>query len=239
MANLMARTPRIGLTTYGRNDDDRYSLPIEYVDSVRRAGGIPVLLPPGEPRLDEWLTMIDAIILPGGGDMCPTHYDGNAHDKIYMVDAARDRDELTLARHVVDTGLPTLAICRGMQVLNVAFGGNLIEHLPGEVGKSLSHRGADRGPISHAVEIDPGSKLAEVMGTTKCEPISMHHQAVRKIATGFKVVANAPDGTIEAMEMAGHPWLLAVQWHPELTAADDPAQQRLFDALVARARGEA
>lgn len=238
MTAPITETPRIGLTTYGRNQENWYSLPAQYVDAVRRAGGIPVLLPPGEPRLAEWLTTIDALILPGGGDLSPTHYSGHAHDKIYMVDADRDHDELAMARDIIATGLPTLAICRGMQVLNVALGGNLIEHLPEFVGKGLAHRGANRGPVPHAVSIEPESRLAKVMGTSASEPTSMHHQAVRRIASGFDIVAHAPDGTIEAMEMPTHPWLIAVQWHPELTAADDPAQQRLFDALVDTARGE-
>jgi putative glutamine amidotransferase len=216
----MTNAPRIGLTTYGRNEENRYTLPAEYVESVRRAGGIPVLLPPGEPRLEEWWTTIDAMILPGGGDISPSCYDGDDHREVYMVDADRDRDEIALARHVVDTGFPTLAICRGMQVLNVAFGGTLIEHLPDVAGDGLSHRAA-----------------AEVMATTDVEPISMHHQAIRDVAEGFEVVAHASDGTIEALELPGHPWLLAVQWHPELTAADDPTQQRLFDELVNTARG--
>jgi putative glutamine amidotransferase len=239
MADRATESPRIGLITYGRNDENWYSLPAQYVDSIRRAGGIPVLLPPGEPRLDEWLQAIDAMILPGGGDLSPGLYGGHEHNKIYMIDADRDRDELAVARHVVDSGLPTLAICRGMQVLNVAFGGNLIEHLPETIGKSMPHRGANRGPVPHTVAIAPGSRLADVMGTTAAEPISMHHQAVRRVAEGFDVVAHAPDGTIEAMEMPGHPWLLAVQWHPELSAADDPTQQRLFDALVLQAKAQA
>jgi putative glutamine amidotransferase len=233
----MTNAPRIGLTTYGRNEENRYTLPAEYVESVRRAGGIPILLPPGEPCLEEWWTTIDAMILPGGGDISPSCYDGDDHREVYMVDADRDRDEIALARHVVDTGFPTLAICRGMQVLNVAFGGTLIEHLPDVAGDGLPHRAAERGPIPHPITVRPGSRLAEVMATTDVEPISMHHQAIRDVAEGFEVVAHASDGTIEALELPGHPWLLAVQWHPELTAADDPTQQRLFDELVNTARG--
>lgn len=231
MATPMAR-PRIGLTTYGRDPDNRFSLPAEYVDAVRRAGGLPVLLPPGEGDLGDWLQLIDALVLPGGGDLVPASWGGQAHRENYKLDAARDADEMAMALHVVATGLPTLAICRGLQVLNVACGGTLIPHVPEVAGERVPHRSAQKRPVPHAVAIEPGSQLAAVLGVTKAEVASWHHQAVDRVADGFVVVARAPDGIVEAIARPGHPFLLAVQWHPELTAATDPAQQRLFDALV-------
>jgi putative glutamine amidotransferase len=133
-----------------------------------------------------------------------------------------------------------LGICRGCQVINVALGGSLIEHLPDEVGASVAHRGEGAGTRAfHAVSIDAGSQLARILGPLERDPSSSHHQAIRRTAPGLAVVARASDGTIEAVELREHPFFVAVQWHPEHTAASDPAQQRLFDALVEAARHRA
>jgi len=228
--------PRIGLTTYARNEENWFQLPAEYVDAVRRAGGLPVLLAPGETRLDLWLDGLDGLILTGGGDLHPERYGGADHETIYNTDADRDRDELALARHLVESGLPGLCICRGLQVLNVALGGTLITHLPDVVGDRVAHRTADRKPTPHDVAVDAGSRLAGVLGATDVTAASWHHQAVDRLGEGLEVVARAPDGTIEAVEIRGLASLVAVQWHPELTAADDPVQQRLFDEVVRTAR---
>ena len=224
--------PRIGITTYGRDEDNWFRLPAQYVDSVRRAGGLPMLIAPGEEHLDRWLELVDAIGFTGGGDLDPALYGGSDHPETYMVDPERDATELLLARRVLDARTPTLAICRGTQVINVVSGGTLIEHLPDVVGDRVAHRAPPREPTPHAVEVDPRSRLAEIMGATAAVIASWHHQAIRDVAPGFEVVAHAADGTIEAIELPSHPWLVAVQWHPELTAAEDPSQQQLFDALV-------
>ena len=224
--------PLIGLTTYHRNGDNKFDLPAKYVDSVRRAGGIPLLVPPGEFRLEDVLQRLDAVVLTGGGDVSPEAYGGSDHPTLYMVDEERDASELSLARRAVDVGLPTLGICRGTQVLNVALGGTLVEHLPDVVGEEVAHRAPPLEPIHHPVAVQPGSRLADVVGELEFTCASWHHQGLREVAPGLEVVAHAPDGTIEAVELPNHPWLIAVQWHPELTAADDPTQQRLFDALA-------
>ncbi len=224
--------PLIGITTYGRGPHNRFILPAEYVDAVRRAGGIPLLLPPGEERMEAVLPLLKAVVFSGGGDLDPDLYGGNQHETIYMVEPERDRSEIDLARRVLDLEVPTLAICRGSQILNVAKGGTLIEHLPDEVGETVNHRVPPREPTPHAIRVEPASRLAGLLGATDFSCMSWHHQAVRQVAPGFEVVAHAPDGTIEGLEAPAHPWLVAVQWHPELTAAEDPIQQRLFDALV-------
>lgn len=228
----MRQFPVVGVTTYGRGAKNRFMLPGEYIDAVRRAGGIPLLVPPGDERLEEILRVVDAVVLTGGGDVDPGLYGGNQHETVYMVDAERDRTELGLAAHVLELDVPTLAICRGAQMLNICRGGTLIEHLPDEVGESVLHRAPPREPIHHAVRVDEGSSLADILGATEFTCASWHHQAIRAAASCFEVVARAPDGTIEGMEIRSHRWLYAVQWYPELTAADDPIQQRLFDALV-------
>lgn len=227
------KEPVIGVTTYGRDAGGRYTLPAEYVAAVQRAGGLPVLIPPVPECAERYLALVDGLILTGGGDIDPRHYGGANHATIYLVDGERDRLELDLARQVVRGGLPTLGVCRGAQIVNVALGGTLIEHLPSVVGERVLHRKPPREPTPHPVRIAPGSRLAAVLGATEVQPMSWHHQAIRAVAPRLDVVAHAPDGTIEAIEMPSHPWLLAVQWHPELTAGVDAVQQRLFDALVA------
>jgi len=234
--------PLIGITTYGRDKENHFTLPAEYVDAVRRAGGIPVLIPAGETHIDALLERLDGLILSGGGDVDPELYAGNSHIEIYMIDPERDSSEVALARTVAANGTPTLGICRGIQVLNVALGGSLVEHLPDEVGEGITHRNPPPGHaqissyVLHPLTVDGESRLADILGKSEIEPASWHHQAVRRLADGLQVVARAEDGTIEAAELADHPWLVAVQWHPEITAADDPTQQRLFDAFVQAAR---
>ena len=222
----------IGIPTYGRNDDGHFFLPAEYVESVRRSGACPILLPPGEEHLDHWFELIDGILFPGGGDIEPARYGGGEHEMIYMVNPERDTMEFALLDRVLESGLPTLGICRGTQLLNVALGGTLFDHLPDHVGEEVTHRLPPREPAPHPVQVEEGSGLAAILGATGFTAESWHHQAIRDVAPGLTVVARAPDGTIEAVEKTDHPWLYAVQWHPELTAAEDPIQQRLFNTLA-------
>jgi putative glutamine amidotransferase len=232
--------PVIGITTYGRDENKRFTLPAVYVDAVRRAGGIPLLIPPGESDLTLLLDVLDGVILAGGGDIDPQQYNGQRHETNYMLDAERDTSELDLARILIREDLPTLGICRGTQIINVALGGTLIEHIPDVVGEDVLHRvvidANTRKPIAHEVRIDPTSRLAGIIGQTSVAPASWHHQAILQPAPGLQVVASAPDGTIEAVEKPDHPWLIAVQWHPEITAADEPDQQHIFDELIAAAQ---
>ncbi len=229
---MTKQSPLIGITTYGANEKKEFTLPVEYVACVRRAGGIPVLVPPGEPQVEALLGRLDGVVLAGGGDICPSCYGGVQHVTVYNVDSARDQMELALAMAVIERDVPTLAICRGIQIVNVALGGTLHPHLPDVVGEDILHRAPPRKPIPHAVRVFGSSRLASIMATANVEPMSWHHQALRDVAPGLDVVAEAPDGVIEAVEMAGHRWLVGVQWHPELTAEKDPTQQRLFDELL-------
>jgi putative glutamine amidotransferase len=226
-------TPIIGITTYGRNNENKFTLPAAYVEAVRRAGGIPVLIPPGEERLTELLATLDGIILSGGGDIDPAHYGSQGHPTIYMIDSERDATELALARLVAEEGAPTLCICRGLQVLNVALGGTLVENLPDEVDGSIMHRLEPSGPTAHTLTILPKTKLANLLEDGPIHSVSWHHQAIRDVAPTLTVAAIAEDGTIEAVESPNHPWLIATQWHPEMSAATEPRQQQLFDAFIA------
>lgn len=227
--------PVIGITTYARDEREHYPLPVEYVDAVQRAGGLPLLIPPLAELAGRYLEHVDGLVLAGGGDIDPSCYGGTPHATLYGVDAERDRMELALAREASTRRMPILAICRGMQILNVALGGTLVEHLPDVAGERVAHRAPPREPVPHAVRVQEDSRLAAILGATDIQPMSWHHQGVRQLAPGLRPVAFAPDDTIEAVEMVEHPELIAVQWHPELTARVDPAQQRLFDALAAAA----
>ena len=228
----MAR-PLIGITTYGRDAAGSYSLPACYVDAVRRAGGSALLLAPGDSIVPAPLA---GLVLAGGGDLDPALYGGKSHPTVYMTDAERDDSELALIRSAIDRGLPPLCICRGLQVLNVALGGTLVAHLPERVGARLAHRVPPRNPAWHGVAVEPDTRLAEIIGPAPSPGASWHHQAIDRLGRELRVTARAADGTIEAVELPDHPFLVAVQWHPEITAADQPDHQALFDALVEAAQ---
>ena len=236
--------PVIGITTGGRSEvyvksrhyDTFYSTPAPYVDAVRRAGGLPLLLPPGEAEWEQLLCLLDGAVLTGGTDIDPAEYQGDTQNPhLLPADRERDRSELSLARHLVaEKERPLLCICRGMQVLNVAAGGSLYEHIP-DICAADIHRNEEGIWAMQHVSVAGGSLLAEVMGTTSIHTQSGHHQAVKDVGAGLHVVGMASDGIIEALEMRDHAWLIAVQWHPEATANQDASQQALFDALVEKA----
>lgn len=232
----MQKIPLIGITTYHRNEKGYIQLPGQYADAVRRAGGIPLLIQPGEPRMDELMTILDGIILSGGGDVDPALYTDKKHEKVYWVDQERDQSEMELARRSLDENKPLFCICRGLQILNVALGGTLITHIEDEVEEAIAHRQPPRDPIAHEVAIKSDSLLADIMESANVTTASWHHQSIDQIAPGLEVVAKASDGVIEAVEMPGNPLLIAVQWHPELTAHEDASQQKLFDELVRLAK---
>lgn len=236
--------PIIGITTYGRYEKDlanpyyeyHFSLPALYIDALRRAGGLPFLITPGESDWEQVMATVDGLVISGGADIDPRRYGGDpSHPKLTRLDPERDEMELGLIRFLTDvTPAPTLCICRGMQVLNVALGGTLHEHVA-DVYPEDVHRSDDGGWTVQPVEVRPSSRLAEIMGATEVATYSGHHQGVKELAAPLQVVATASDGIVEAVEHPGVPWLVGVQWHPEITAADDPTQQRLFDELVAEA----
>jgi putative glutamine amidotransferase len=230
-------TPLIGITTYGENRNGSFTLPAEYVESVRRAGGAVLLLPPGETRLDEILRRIDGLMLAGGGDIDPVHYGGAVHETNYMIDERRDEMELALAKRAMQLDMPILAICRGCQVVNIALGASLLPHIPDVYGEKVKHRLPPREPVAHEVQVNENSRLAAVMGSACVEPMSWHHQAVDQPGAGVDIIGRAPDNVPEAFDVPAKENLIAIQWHPELTAETDPTQQRLFDWLVGKSAG--
>jgi putative glutamine amidotransferase len=237
--------PIIGITTYGRNEimveshyyDAYFVIPAAYVDAVRRAGGVPVLLPVGEPDWADALAAVDGLIITGGADIHPAHYGGNPdHPQLTSFVPDRDASDFALVELLVEhSDIPALCICRGMQVLNVALGGAMIEHIP-DVQPEDIHRSSEGGWAVQPLTAVADSRVADAMQSTTVATYSGHHQAVKIIAPNLQVTATAPDGIIEALEHMAHPWLVGVQWHPERSAAEDVTQQRLFDALVEKAR---
>jgi putative glutamine amidotransferase len=227
--------PIVGITTYAQEASwgawtlPAALIPLDYVDAVQRAGGRPVLIPPCEDGVDETLDALDAIVFSGGADVDPASYGADPHPETDEPQARRDAGELALLTAALDRDLPTLAICRGFQLLNVARGGDLVQHLPESVGHE-DHRQVPGTFSEHAVEVQEGSKLAAIVGH-RPEVTSHHHQSVRRVGEGLVETAWARDGTIEGVEDPSRRFAVGVQWHPE--AAQD---QALFANLVEEAR---
>ena len=216
-------------------------MPAPYLDALRRAGGRTAILTPGEvAEPDEVLAPFDGLLLVGGGDVDPVRYGAQrgAHD--YGVDPERDAFEVALLRAADRLGIPTLCICRGAQVLNVAYGGTLEQHLP-DVDGLLEHGvPLDDTTSMHDVEPVQGTRLATATVAPSLRCSSHHHQGIASVGDGLSIVGRSSDGLVEALERdpgADEGWILGVQWHPEETAGTDPSQQALFDTLV-RLAGE-
>jgi len=227
--------PLIGITTYeqparwGVWDLPAALIPAAYVEAVRRAGGRPVLVPPSEDGVDETLDVLDGIVFSGGADVDPSIYGAEPHPETDSPQAHRDAGELALLRAALERDLPTLAICRGFQLLNVVRGGDLIQHLPEEVGHQ-AHKQFPGEFSEHPVEVKEGTRLASLIGA-RSDVTSHHHQAVGRIGEGLVETAWAADGTLEGLEDPSRRFTVGVQWHPE--AGEDAA---LFEALVEEAR---
>lgn len=225
-------SPIIGITTHSRNEAGEICLPGAYIDAVQAARGTPILLPPNQFDSERLLDIVDGLIFSGGGDINPLLYGGSAHHTIYLVDEDRDEFELALAKLAMSRKIPVLGICRGMQVLNVATGGDLVAHVPEVYGDHVTHRlDHPRRPFQHEVHIEPETQLANIIQDSTITVVSWHHQAVKNISPVWRVAAQADDGLIEAIEHQEHPWMLGVQWHPEMSLQFAP-HPRLFQALV-------
>src|SRR3954464_6195054 len=241
----MTARPLIGVTTselrpaegahFAHHSDPprrMLALGLSYLDAVAQAGGIPVILAPlPARRLEAIIERLDGVCLSGGPDIEPATYGAQAHAELGPTEPEVDLFELGLVRAARRRGLPVLAICRGMQVLNVARGGTLVQHVP-DLSEEVSHRQmiAASQP-SHPVTLAADSKLARIAGCERLDVNSFHHQAIDRLGAGLEPVAWADDGVIEAVEASGNAFMLGVQWHAECLT-ERPEQARLFMSLV-------
>ena len=236
-------TPIIGITTFNEGNYNNYPVLLlqkAYVNAIIKANGIPILIPSGlsEDALRELLPNLNGILFSGGGDISVEYYRGQDHHLNSNIDKERDILEMFLLRAAIGQNKPFLGICRGLQVLNVFMGGTLFCHIPTEKPDPIKHDyypDYPRNLLSHKVEIIAGTKLSEILGLTELEVNSLHHQGVKKVAGGLNVSGIAPDGLIEALELPGHKFGLAVQWHPECLT-DQNAMQQLFKSFTDAAR---
>jgi putative glutamine amidotransferase len=227
--------PVVGITTYvtharfGDWEEETALVPADYVRAVERAGGRPLLVPPSENAVDETLGALDGVIFSGGSDLDPHAYGQDPHPETKGVVPERDRAELTLLEAALARDMPVLAVCRGSQVLNVALGGDLVQHLPEVVGHD-EHKHTPGQYADHDVSVEPETRLGALLGE-RAPVKSHHHQGFGRLGAGLRETARAEDGTVEAVEDPSKRFALGVLWHPE--AGED---MRLFEALVEEAR---
>ena len=237
----MRKLPLIGLTLDaeqpgGYSKLPWYALRQNYFDSVAQAGGVPIALPHRPELVEAYLDAIDGLLVTGGAfDVDPALYNGGPTHPTVTLKAGRTEFELAMLRGALERDMPVLGICGGEQLLAVAFGGTLIQHIPDSVADALAHEQPNpRTEPGHRVAITEGSLLARAVGTGEMAVNSAHHQAVATPGPGAVINAVAPDGVIEGIEHPGYRFALGVQWHPEY--AVDAADQRILDAFVAAAR---
>jgi putative glutamine amidotransferase len=246
----MDHPPLIGVTMSGTPDGAQADAPPRawlndaYLRAVQRWGGIPVLLPPQLEReaLDALWARLDGILLTGGGDIDPARFGEERHPTLAGVSDARDRLEIEVTERAVHERRPVLAICRGIQVLNVALGGSLYQDIASETGSPIAHGQTEpRDRPTHPVKVmGEGTRLGATLGAPEIEVNSLHHQAIKRLGRGLRDVAWAPDGIIEGVEIPDtSAFVLGVQWHPEELVAHDPAARNLFRTLVRAAKTNA
>jgi putative glutamine amidotransferase len=227
--------PIVGITSYvepaswGRWQLDAALIPYDYVRGIERAGGRALLVPPSDEGVEETLDALDGLLFSGGSDLDPETYGAEAHPETAGVRPDRDRAELALLEAALARDMPVLAVCRGFQVLNVARGGDLVQHLPDVVGDA-KHREVVGAFSEHPVRIDDGSRLGGALGG-RAPVKSHHHQGVGRVGSGLREVAWADDGTVEGLEDPERRFAVGVLWHPEAGV-----DLKLFEALVAEAR---
>jgi putative glutamine amidotransferase len=234
----MSKKPVIGITgAYVNHNSFSEGLYVhhDYHKAVVSAGGLPIVIPYTNPELAiDTLQLCDAVILSGGEDVDPQFYSQDPHPKIGPTIAERDVFEITIVKYAIEHNLPLMAICRGLQILNVALGGTLIQDIPSQVENGIKHAQiVERSRDSHGVTIDEDSKLYQIFGTNKLRVNSLHHQALDVVADDLRVVARSSDGIVEAVEyVKPSTFTIGVQWHPESMASTNPYMKSLFDEFI-------
>ncbi len=238
--------PLIGVSTSVTIDEypERAYVNAAYLRAVEQGGGVPVLLAPqlSAAARDALWPRLDGLVLTGGGDIEPSRFGEAAHPKTALVSTDRDALDLELVDRALRDDVPMFAICRGLQVLNVALGGSVHQHVPDAFGDGIQHSQAARRDVAtHDVKLQTeGTRLGAILGTSELRVNSFHHQAVHRLGRDLRDIGWAPDNVIEALEHADRRrFVVAVQWHPEELVGHDAAARALFTAVVdaARARG--
>jgi len=228
--------PIIGITCNFDPEEENFWFKRYYANSIWKAGGIPFSIPHLSGLLDNCdsiLNEIDGLLLSGGSDIDPNLFGQEPKFELKQIDPVRDRVELELAEAAIEREFPVLAICRGIQIINVAAGGSLYQDLRRQKDQVLSHQqDAPRSHPTHSVEVSEGSILRDTIGQKKIKVNSLHHMNVDEVGTGFKVTARSSDGLIEAIEHDSAPFQLGVQWHPEAMVGNDESSRLLFSRFV-------
>lgn len=238
-ARKPVRACTVAVTAGIRPDGDtsRVRLTAAYVTALESAGLIPLIVPPLSTP-DAAAAVLDSVaglVLTGGGDIDPARYGEKRHEKVHSINAARDATEAALIKEAQRRGTPVLAICRGIQILNVALGGTLVQDIPSQCETDISHdEESARTSRTHEVSVEPDSLIAKAIGTEHLTVNSFHHQSVKRVADGMRVTARSPDGIIEGLESTDDSWwVMAVQWHPEeMTDSPEPWDRGLFQAFA-------
>ena len=217
---------------------DRAFVYTNYTEALRRAGAIPVIVPPQPENAAEIVAGLDGLLLAGGYDCDPGLYGEDRHPTVETMDERRQQNDLSLAKAARERGIPTLGVCLGLQVMNVAAGGTLIQDIDSAIETEIVHASEPEDRARHDVIVEDGTHLASILGARELNVNSSHHQAIRNVAKGLRVTAHAPDGIVEGLEDPRHPFYLGVQWHPEDLTGEESAS-RLFAAFVEAARAYA
>lgn len=231
---IIGVTPSVGLNDLGVRT---YSIAADYTQAIQRAGGLPIVLPLHITDIDAVLAMVDGLVFSGGGDIEPSLFHQDKHDLTDYIDEERDSFEITLMQRAFEQDVPILAICRGIQVMNVGLGGDLIQDIPSQTTSEKEHAqravGAGEHDIFQTAMVDDGDNpLTRALGTGVIDINSFHHQALGTVPNVLEVVAKGDDGIIEAVYAPERSYAIGTQWHPERLAERHAEHQRLFDGLV-------
>lgn len=243
---MSSRKPIIGITPSPMEDQqphgtfNRYAMATTYTEAIEAAGGVPVVIPPQVGNISEIISVVDGLLISGGGDIRPDRYgDSEVHETTYGIHDLRDELEIALVREATGRDIPMLCICRGIQILNVALGGTLIQDIADQYSTEIVHRqqinAIRKEDPSHTVSVTPGSLLERTYEASEINVNSFHHQALRDVAPDLAIDAVSPDEVVEGVSHPASSWILGVQWHPEMMFRDHPEHLKPFKALVEEA----